>query len=587
MLDVLICGAGPVGSFFANLMDQFGHDYRIIDSETPEARHGQSRALLLTARSLEIMEDRGLSGELLSHAVIPRGLRLHSDSKQITELEMKDVDSLYGHITVIPQWRIEDTLQHRLTKKVERPVKLISYVQESDHVVAKLQHGDNEDNVEEVKARFLVGSDGVHSTVRKGTPGWTFDGVVFNVPFVLADVTFTGDKLPDIRYGNFINTKHGVLMMLPLLDRAGEKLITRVVLNVDPTGSPDGKNDLTSLDKNEAVSQGIQKDQSITLEQLQEMIDQRSGAFKMKAENPQWLAKFRVNERKANGFRRGRCFIVGDAAHCHSPAGGQGMNLGLQDAYSLAWKISFVLNNAAKNPEELLDSYYDERTPYIDATIEASGKVVRNMVTPSMTADFLRSYVLPLALNIPSLHNKFGHIVQQLYVTIPSTSKVLAKKSASAIIEPGQYMKESGTLIPKDTMSRSPQTIKSILRKSDQYIALLVWNQAGDDDASESFWNLLKSYKKFVRPVVVLSKNNIFRYRIPEYARDNVYAQDGFWCDNKGELAHALGIEHDHAGIILIRPDMYIAFSESYDGKKEIPLRSFESYLFSQLNPEQ
>ncbi|KAI9283969.1 FAD binding domain-containing protein [Umbelopsis sp. AD052] len=586
MLDVLICGAGPVGSFFANLMDQFGHNYRIIDSEAPEARHGQSRALLLTSRSLEIMEDRGLSGELLSHAVIPRGLRLHSDTKQITELEMRDIDSLYGHLTVVPQWRIEDTFQRRLTKKVERPVKLISYVQDSDYVVAKLQHGDNEDNVEEVKAKFLVGSDGAHSAVRKGTPGWTFDGIVFHVPFVLADVTLTGDKLPDMRYVNYINAKDGVLLMIPLLDRAGEKVITRVVLSRKPVGSPDGKNDLISHDKTEAVSQGIQKHQSVTLEQLQEMIDQRSGVFKIKAENPQWLAKFGVNERKANGFRRGRCFIVGDAAHCHSPAGGQGLNVGLQDAYSLAWKISSVLKNAAKNPEELLDSYYNERSPYVDATIDITGRVARNMVAPTMISDFLRSSVLPLALNVPYLHNKVGYFVQQIYVTIPSTSAVLAQKSASAIINPGQYMKESGILVPKDTMNMSPQTIRSILRKSDRYTALLVWNHAGDDEASASFWNLLESYKSFVRPIVVLSRNNIFRYRIPEYARDSVYAKDGFWCDNKGHLAERLGIEHNRAGIILIRPDMYITFSESYDGNKDIPLKSFESYLSSQLNSE-
>jgi len=224
---------------------------------------------------------------------------------------MRDVDSSYGHLTVIPQWRIEDTLQGRLTKKVERPVKLISYVQENDHVVAKLQHGDDKDNVEEVKAKFLVGSDGVHSAVRKGTPGWTFEGVVFHVPFALADVTLTGDKLPDLRYGNFVNSKNGLFMMIPLLDQAGEKPITRVVLNLSPVDPTEGKRDLVTQDKNEAVSQGIQKDHSFTMEELQELIYQRSGPFKIKAENPQWLAKFGVNERKANGFRRGRCFLVG------------------------------------------------------------------------------------------------------------------------------------------------------------------------------------------------------------------------------------------------------------------------------------
>jgi 2-polyprenyl-6-methoxyphenol hydroxylase-like FAD-dependent oxidoreductase len=96
MLDVLICGAGPVGSFFANLMDQFGHNYRFIDGETPEARHGQSRALLLTARSLEIMEDRGLSGELLSHAVIPRGMRMHSDTKQVSYATHSEHECVWG-----------------------------------------------------------------------------------------------------------------------------------------------------------------------------------------------------------------------------------------------------------------------------------------------------------------------------------------------------------------------------------------------------------------------------------------------------------------------------------------------------------
>lgn len=196
----------------------------------------------------------------------------------------------------------------------------------------------------------------------------------------------------------------------------------------------------------------------------------------------------------------------------------------------------------------------------------------------------MRSYILPLALNVPSLHNKVGHTLQQLYVTIPSESKLLAKKSTSPIIEPGKYVKESGILIPKDSLNVSPQTIRSILRKSDRYIALLVWNNAGDDEASAGFWNLLESYNRFVRPIVLLSKNTIFRYKIPEYASSSADAKEGFWCDPKGQLADELGIEEKHAGIILIRPDMYVTFSESYDGKNDLPLQSFEKYLSSQIN---
>ncbi|KAI9288478.1 FAD binding domain-containing protein [Umbelopsis sp. AD052] len=578
MLDVLICGAGPVGLFFANLMDQFGHTYRIFDSDTLEGRLGQSRALLLTARSLEIMEDRGIAREILSHALLSRGLRLHSDTKQLTQVEMRGLDTPYPHMTTLPQWRVEETLRNRLSKKVERPVTLLSYVQESDHVVAKLQHGDDKDNVEEVKAKFLIGSDGVHSTVRKGTPGWTFDGVIMNVPFALADVTLTGDKLPDFRYFNFIDSKNGALIIIPLPDKSGEKIILRVIASLGT---------LSEIKDTEGkVSQGINKDDPFTLEELQTLIDQRSGYFKMKAENPQWITKFGINERRANGFRRGRCFIMGDAAHCHSPAGGQGMNLGLQDAYNLAWKISSVLKNTVPNPEELLDSYYEERYPLVDTTIDGSGRMGRTVMQHTMLSSFMRSLVLPLAFTIPSIHDKVGFTLQQLWVTIPTSSALLAKKSASNIIEPGKFMPDSGILNPKDIMNLSPQTIKSILKKSNRYIALLVWNHAGDDYTSAGFWNLLETYKRSVRPIVIESKNYIGRYRVPLYARNNADGKEGFWCDTRGQLADLLGVEDNRAGIILIRPDMYVTFSESYDGQNEIPLESFEKYLASQLKSD-
>ena len=216
---------------------------------------------------------------------------------------MKGLDTPYHHITTIPQWRVEETLRSRLSKKVERPVKLISYAQESDHVVAKLQHGDDKDNIEEVKAKFLIGADGVHSTVRKGTHGWDYNGVVINVPFALADVTLTGDKLPDFRYFNFIDSKNGPLILIPLSDKTGEKVICRVVVNLGTFSE--------TQDKEGKVSQGINKEDPFTLEELQALLDQRSAYFSIKAENPQWITKFGVNERRANGFRRGRCFIVG------------------------------------------------------------------------------------------------------------------------------------------------------------------------------------------------------------------------------------------------------------------------------------
>jgi hypothetical protein len=196
-------------------------------------------------------------------------------------------------------------------------------------------------------------------------------------------------------------------------------------------------------------------------------------------------------------------------------------------------------------------------------------------------------HVLPLAMTVPSIHNKVGYTLQQLWVSIPTSSAILAKKDVSSIIEPGRFMPDSGTLIPKSIVNLSPQTIGSILQNTDRYIALLVWNHAGDDNASAGFWNALQSYKRSVRPIVVESKNYIGRYRVPEYARNNADGESGFWCDTRGQLAELLGIEDNRAGIILVRPDMYVAFSESYDGQNEIPLESFEKYLSSQVKPDQ
>lgn len=216
---------------------------------------------------------------------------------------MRGLNTSYPHITTLPQWRLEEILLSRLSTKAERPVKLLSYVQKSDHVVAKLQHGDDENNIEEVHARYLIGSDGAHSSVRKGTPDWKFDGIVFDVPFGLADVTLVGDKVPDLRYMSFIASKKGGFGIIPMLDKDGENIIARIVL---PLGIP-----TTSKDKNDNVSYGIHTGAPFSIEEVQAMIQERSGMFEMKAVDPVWITKFGINERKANGFRRRRAFIMG------------------------------------------------------------------------------------------------------------------------------------------------------------------------------------------------------------------------------------------------------------------------------------
>jgi 2-polyprenyl-6-methoxyphenol hydroxylase-like FAD-dependent oxidoreductase len=216
---------------------------------------------------------------------------------------MGNLDTPFPHLTAIPQWKLEESLISHLSQKIERPATLLSYVQETDHVVAKVQHGDDKENIEEIRARYLIGSDGVHSSVRKGTEDWTFHGVVVNAPFGLADVELEGENLPSHQYFSFINGPKGGTGFIPMANPDGEGIIWRIFFNISrmDTYSDDGSN----------ITQGIKASHDFTEEEMLQMLAERSGPFKVKVTKIRWLTKFGVNERKANGFRRGRAFVMG------------------------------------------------------------------------------------------------------------------------------------------------------------------------------------------------------------------------------------------------------------------------------------
>ncbi|MEO8747307.1 MAG: FAD-dependent monooxygenase [Rhodanobacter sp.] len=333
MSPILIVGAGPVGLTMAAELARYGVPVRIIDRAAQAT--STSKALVLWARTLELMDRMGCTQSFLDNGLRAHGATLRSGGELLGGTRFADIPSAYNFALMIPQRDTERLLAAHLATfnvTLEREVELIAFLQTADHVEATLRHADGCE--ETVVTPWLLGCDGAHSAVRHGS-GISFDGSTQSDDWLLADVRMQGDGLPPQDEVAIYLDAEGPFVLFPM---PGER--TRVVSCI-------GKAD-TAHPRAEP-----------TLADVQAMIDRRAGGGFF-ATGAAWLTNFRINERKVADYRQGRLFLAGDAAHIHSPAGGQGMNTGMQDAINLAWKLAMVVNNAASST--LLDSYSTERS---------------------------------------------------------------------------------------------------------------------------------------------------------------------------------------------------------------------------------
>ncbi|MBK7398370.1 MAG: FAD-dependent monooxygenase [Myxococcales bacterium] len=324
---VLVVGAGPTGLVLGTELARRGVRVRVVD-KAPEASK-LSRAIVLHARTLEILDSLGIVGELLRSGHQLGGARLYSGERLVVSASFDELDTRFPFALAIPQYETERHLEWALQShgvKVERGVELTDLVQLDDRVRATLRLADG--STETVEAAYAVGCDGAHSLVRKKV-GLEFEGEQFPEGFFLADVRLRAPAIPREFITTYF-TEEGMLACFPMPDDRFRLIAT----------SP------------------VEKDGALTLEELQECLDRRApgGAI---AFDPAWLARFRVHSRQVSAYRKDRVFLAGDAAHIHSPAGGQGMNTGIQDAHNLGWKLALVIGGHAH--DVLLDSYHAER----------------------------------------------------------------------------------------------------------------------------------------------------------------------------------------------------------------------------------
>jgi 2-polyprenyl-6-methoxyphenol hydroxylase-like FAD-dependent oxidoreductase len=349
--EVLIAGAGPTGLTLACELTRRGVPFRLIDA-APGQRPG-SRGKGLQPRTLEVFDDLGISGRVLANGRLAMPIVTTMPDGTVTRTgavpaELRDrPDIPYATSLITPQWRTEEALRLHLEAlggAVQFGTTLDRFEQSADAVSAVLV---KDGETETVTARWLIGCDGGHSTVREQA-GISFVGETHEeIRMIVADVAVDG---LDRDAWHMWQHAEGMITLCPL-----------------PS---------TGVFAYQAmIAPGLEPD--LGLANLQAILEHRTARTDIRLHEPEWSSLWRLNVRLVERYRSGRAFLAGDAAHIHSPAGGQGMNTGIQDAHNLGWKLAAV---AGGTDQVLLDSYEAERRPVAASVIALSNDRLRGIM---------------------------------------------------------------------------------------------------------------------------------------------------------------------------------------------------------------
>lgn len=351
-IQVLIAGAGPTGLALACDLARRGIAFRIID-KSPQPFIG-SKGKGLQPRSLEVMDDFGIIEQVLSNGKFHIPFRGYDGSKVLGELDMHagrypTPNTPYASPMITPQWRTEEALRGLLERsggKVDQATELISLEQDDECVSATLLHEGRE---EQLRCDYLVACDGGKSFVRHFLQV-PFEGETWkDERMYIGDVRLRG--LDREAWHSWAKHPKGWLALCPL--PSTDMFQFQAMIPVGEEYEP-------------------------SLELYREIVRERTDGMDIELIDAPWLSLYRANVRMVSRYRVGRVFLAGDAAHVHSPAGGQGMNTGIQDAYNLGWKLAAVLRGA---PESLLDTYEEERLPVAADVLGISSTLHRTMLS--------------------------------------------------------------------------------------------------------------------------------------------------------------------------------------------------------------
>ncbi len=508
--EILIVGAGPTGLVLAYELARRGLAFRLIDQNLGPA--AQSRALVVQVRTLEIFHFMGIIDEVLKRGQTIDQINLFTQKRVVFEARFQGLKSPYPFPLVLPQNDTEEILLTALRKKgieVERETELIEFKQDLQGVDIILRKNKQE---EKVRCHWLIGCDGAHSVVRHGL-NLPFKGAAYPQFFSLADVDLKSNLNPNEL--SLFFERDGFFAVFPM--RKGWVRL----LAVDPQGK-------------------IRKPgEEPTIEEFQAWADHFIPG-KTKIQKTYWMSDFRLHHRGVSHYQEGRVFVAGDAAHLHSPAGGQGMNTGIQDSFNLAWKLALVVEN--KISPEVLKTYSQERQPIGAQVLRSTDRFFSVMVSKSFAARFIRSFIFPFVAKVilPKLFKKMAYFVSQLQVNY--------RKSSIVSEEMGQSWHASaprpGERAPDGKILDSTQREINLFDLFREVKHLLLIFGEPPKDFLQSLGELNEEFEEIFSSVNVLP----------------------------GALYGSYGIEKE--GIYLIRPDRYVAYRQ-----QSLSLSALRAYL--------
>ena len=378
--DVLIVGAGPVGLFLANECARRGLRWRVVEASSSQSEH--SKALAIFPRTLEILDMAGVVGPFLENANRVTSVAVVSHGRTLANMHFTPEESPYPFVAMVPQDVTEKLLLEQLRRRggdVEYQTTFVSATEQDDGVKVTLERKGEPITL---RASFVVGCDGAHSAVRH-LLNLPFEGAEYEDSFMLADIE-TNESLPADQL-QLCPSESGPVAIFPM-----SATRRRIVAIVDKTEGDAPSLDLVRKILSERAPSGIE------------------------ARALHWSSYFRIHHRQAAQMRVGRIFIAGDAAHIHSPFGGQGMNTGLHDVWNLVWKLDLVLHGHGN--ELLLQSYSAERHPVIKQVIETTDFLTKAMGTPSKLAQNLRDAVIPMVSRLAPFQHAFVRRLSELGV---------------------------------------------------------------------------------------------------------------------------------------------------------------------------